>query len=349
MVFFSIGLPSRFAEWCDALIVRLVGDHFGSIEVVALNGLEELAAAAIRMQTANLVVCSRQPMPRLQSEILQGGRPFLIALGEPRDALRDLVERGNIDLANATRAVANGCAAMLAITQAAQALVLTSEDTRDLRAAAAAIARHFEIAIDADEVAALVEQLPGIEQEEADSWSWWDELSEREQAIITGALEPYMGRFAGGDLVEGLVWEPELFYLSEEAIGSALVAATRPVDLTGRPRIVVYGPFINLPPGAWSTDVVLGFSAEAAGLSFLVEVFAGAQLAQTRITVVGEQVIETRLSFTIDDSVDQAVQIRIWSERSAFDGRLALGYVAINRQASIPDETRERLTNVLRQ
>jgi hypothetical protein len=348
MVFFSIGLPSRLAEWCDALIVRLVGDCFGSTEAVSVNGLEELAAAVIRMQSAHLVVGSRQPVPRLQAEILQCGRPFLVALGDPRGALRNLVEQGITDLANATRAVASGCAAMLTINQGAHALVLTSEDARDLPAVAAAIARHFEIPIDADEVAALVEQLPGIEREEADSWSWWDGLSEREQATITGAIDPYIAHFAGDDL-ERLVWEPELFYLSEEPIGPALVAATRPVDLTGRPRIVVYGPFINLPPGAWSTDVVLGFSAEAAGLSFLVEVFAGAQLAQTRITVTGEQVIETWLSFTIDASIDQPAQIRIWSERSAFDGRLALGYVAINRQATIPDETRERLTNVLRQ
>jgi hypothetical protein len=344
MVFFSIGLPSRLAEWCDALIVRLVGHRFGSTEVVSLNGLEELAAAVIRMKAANLVVCSRQPVPRLQTEILQADHPFLVALGDPRDALRDLVKRGSIDLVNATRAVANGCAAMLTLTQGAHALVLTSDNARDLRATAAAIARHLEIALDAREVAALVDELPEIEPEGADSWSWWDRLSEREQVMINGALEPYIAQN-----LERLVWEPELFYLSEEPIASTLVAAIRPVDLTGRPRIIVYGPFITLPPGGWSADIVLGFSAEAAALSFSVEVFAGTQLAQARITVAGEQIIETQLSFTIENSVDQPVQVRIWSERSAFDGRLALGYVAINRQATIPEETRERLTNVLRQ
>jgi hypothetical protein len=162
--------------------------------------------------------------------------------------------------------------------------------------------------------------------------------------MLNGALEPYIE-----NTLERLVWEPELFYLCEEPIGSTLVAATRPIDLTGRPRIVVYGPFITLPPGGWSAEIVLGFSAEAAGMSFMVEVFAGTQLAYTRIEIGGEQIIETRVSFTIADSADQPVQIRIWSERSAFDGRLALGYVTMTPQTSIPEETRERLASILQQ
>ena len=59
---------------------------------------------------------------------------------------------------------------------------------------------------------------------------------------------------ASGASLERLVWEPELSYLSEEPISSVLVPATRPADLTGRPRFVLYGPFINLPPGPWSAS-----------------------------------------------------------------------------------------------
>lgn len=84
-------------------------------------------------------------------------------------------------------------------------------------------------------------------------------------------------------------------------------------------------------------------------MSFVVEVFAGSQLAQTRINAAGEEVVETRLYFTIGNTVDQPVQIRIMNERAAFDGRLALGYVAVTPQSAVSEETRQRLTHALRQ
>ena len=59
--------------------------------------------------------------------------------------------------------------------------------------------------------------------------------------------------------------------------------------------------------------------------------------------------VQSRLYFTIENSVDQAVQIRVFNERAAFDGRLALGYVAMTPQPTVPGETRERLAETLRQ
>jgi len=347
MIFFSIGLPSRFAEWCDAFLVQLVERQFGSVQAVALNGLEELAAAVIRAQTANLVVCSRQPVVRLQTEILQAGRPFLVALGDPRAALAHLVDRAGYNLVDATRSLASSCAAMLTITKAPHALVLTPGDAQDVLAVAAAIVQHFQIPIDPSEFSALVDQPPGAELEEADGGSWWGQLSERERSIINGALEPYISDFQGRGL-DRVTWEPELFYTTAEPPGATLVPANGPIDITGRVRFLIFGPFITLPPGQWLVDVVLGFSAEAAGMSFIVEVFAGTQLASTRIEVVGEQVVEVRLNVTIGNLVDQSVEIRVFNERAAFDGRLILGYVSMTPQASLPEETRERLANVLR-
>src|SRR5436305_625527 len=118
MVFFSIGLPSRFAEWCDQLVLRLMQRQFGSAEAVPLNSLDELASAVVRSKATQLVVCCRQPVLRLQTEILQAQRPFLVALGDPRAALRNLIESAGYQFADATRAVASSCAAMLTITKA---------------------------------------------------------------------------------------------------------------------------------------------------------------------------------------------------------------------------------------
>jgi hypothetical protein len=350
MIFFAIGVPSRFAEWCDALITRLAESNFGFVERAALNTLEELAVAVLRTRASHLVACSRQPVVRLQTEIIQGKRPFLIAVGDPRAALRDLSERAGYDAVGATRAVASSCAAMQTLTRAPGALVVSSSDAADAIGLAAAIAEHFELPGSKSEIATIVSELreAGVMPDHGEDNAWWNGLGDREQAIVNGALLPYVSHLVPDAGLEPLVWEPELFYLFEEPATASLIPATRPVDITGRARVLVYGPFINLPPGSWSATVVLGFSAEAAGMSFMVEVFAGRQLSHTRVEPGAEEIMESNLHFVIDNSIDQPVQIRIFNERAAFDGRLALGYVAMVPQAAIPSQTRDRLTTALR-
>lgn len=350
MIFFAIGMPSRFAEWCDALIARLAEFNFGIVERAALNTLEELAVAVLKTRASHLVACCRQPVVRLQTEIIRGKQPFLIAVGDPRAALHNLSERAGYDVAGATRAVASSCAAMQTLTSAPGALVVSSSDAGDPIGLAAAIADHFELPVGKSEIATIVSELreAGIAPDHGEDRDWWNRLGEREQAIASGALLPYVSHLVPDAELEPLVWEPELFYLFEEPSAASLIPATRPVDITGRARVLVYGPFINLPPGSWSATIVLGFSAEAAGMSFMVEVFAGRQLSHTRVEPSAEEIMEANLHFLIDNSVDQPLQIRIFNERAAFDGRLALGYVTMVPQPAIPSQTRDRLTAVLR-
>ncbi len=346
MIFFSIGMPSRFAEWCDALTGRMAEGSFGTAECIALNTLEELAAAVLRTRASRLVACSRQPVARLQSEIIDAKRPYLVAIGDPRTALRNLSERTGCDLPEATRAVASSCAAILSLMRAPGALVVSAGNAADPVAAATAIAEHFELSASRGEISAIVSELSeaGITPNQVEDSTWWEALSERQRAVVNGALLPYL---SGADL-EPLIWEPELLFINDSSAPTPATAA-RLVDITGRVRFLVYGPFINLPRGSWSANIVLGFSAEAAGMSFMVEVFAGRQLASTRVEPSAEQIIEANLHFVIDNSVDQPVQVRIVNERAAFDGRLALGRVTVAPQAAISPETRDRLTAALRE
>jgi hypothetical protein len=123
----------------------------------------------------------------------------------------------------------------------------------------------------------------------------------------------------------------------------------RPTAIPGPARFLIFVPYINLAPGPWFATVVIGFSAETAGVSFVIEIAAGTQLSYTRVQPTGEQVIETELQFTIDSSADQPVEIRIISERAAFDGRLVLGHVKLAPRSGVQNETQQRLIGALHQ
>lgn len=341
MIFFSIGLPSRFTQLCDTLMLRIAERVLGSVELGCFNSFDDIAKGAIRSNTAHLVAASRQPVVRLQAEIAEAGRPFVVALGDVHSALRDLLQRPGYDVARATRELASSCAAMLTLTKVPGALLLPGPHGRDPRRLAAAIAGHFGFSIDPDDIAAIADSSADGDAGRREN-AVTECLSEDEQGIVDRALQPYVSYFAGGDL-EAIIWEPDLFFAGEERR-----PATGPIDITGLGRILVFGPYINLPPGPWSATVVIGFSAEAAGVGFVIEVYAGTQLATARVQPTREQVVESTLPFTIEAAVDQPVEIRIISERAAFDGRLALGYVSLLPRTGVQSETQQQLIQTLR-
>jgi hypothetical protein len=348
MIFFCIGFPSRFADWCDSVTLRLVQCALGSTELLSLNTVEELALAAIKIGASHLVVCSRQPAGRVAMVLAEANRRFIAVLDEPRAAVQDLVTRPGYDLVAATRAVASSCASILSYVSMPGGLVLSAtRDGHDPVTTATAIARHLELSVGEAEIANIVEALrdEGIVPLRSDDDSWWDRLRESEHDVVNGALGAYVDYFFGGDLGK-ITWERELFFISDEFGATELVPATRPVDITGRIRFLVYGPFINLPPGSWSASVILGLSSEAVGMAYVVEVFAGMRLTHVRLEPENEGVVEVNLHFAIDGSTDQPVQIRIHTERPAFDGRLALGYVTMT-QANVRSDARTYLTTVL--
>jgi hypothetical protein len=349
MIFFSVGLPGRFAEWCDAVILRLVQRALGPVESVSLNTLEELALAMIRTGASHFVVCSRQPGGGIQTALEQAGRRFIAVLDEPRTALRDLAHRPGFDLVAATRAVASSCASIVSCAGIPEALVLSGAGYgHDQVSTATMIARHLELDVGEGEIEAIVAGLrdEGVSPLSVDDGGWWDALEEAQHALVNGALGAYVDHFTGGGLGK-ITWERELFFISEEPATEQPVPATRPVDITGRIRFLVYGPFINLPPGAWSASMILGFSPEASGMTYIVEVFAGTQLTHARVEPGNERIFEANLHFSIDAAVDHPVQFRIHNERPAFDGRLAVGYVTITPQANVRGDARAYLATVL--
>jgi hypothetical protein len=350
MILFSVGLPSGFTDFCDATVLHLARAALGDVQLASFNTLEELAEIVIRTGAAHLVGACRQPSIRLQMEIAQTGRPFVVALGDPRTALGDLAHHRGVELAEATRAIASSCAAMQSLAAAPGALVLSGADGRDPVALRAAIARHFEFNVGNDEVTRVVAVITEcrLNPEYREAHQWWAQLEGREQAIVNGATQPYSSHFNDGADLEPLVWERELFYIYEDPPAASPVPATQPVDVTGRARVLIYGPGVNLPPGNWSAKVVLGFSAETAGMSFIVEVFAGKQLTCTRLQPLGAQVLEANLNFTIENTIEQRVEVRVLSERAAFDGRVALGYATLTRQAAVRPDAQEYLAEILR-
>jgi len=345
MLFFSVGLPSRFAEWCDAVVAQLA-QSLGPAEGIGANTLEEFATGVIHARSPYLVVMSRL-LGQLQSTLAQANLPFIVAVDDPRRGLRDLVLHHDMEFLEATRQVASSCATVVGCVAMPNALVLHADkDGLDPVAAVAAIARHFELSTTPEDVLQIVETLAasGISARgDADS-GWLNSLGDAQRGIVAGALDPYTARFGEGELGP-ITWERELFFVSGKP--NERLPASHPVDITGGARFLIYGPYITLPPGSWSATVALGFSKEAAEIGYVVDFVAGTQLSHVRIEPGSERQMEVDLHFTIDKPLDQPIVMRVASERAAFDGRLALGHVTLSTHGHMRPETRNYFTTAL--
>lgn len=347
MIFFSVALAGRFGAWCDIVIARLVEEALGTTEIIGADTLEQFVFGVIKAQTPNVVIASRQPLGSLWTALSQSNRPFTLAIDDPRFAMEHLVGRCGTEFVEATRIVAKSYASMASCALCRGAMGIRGDQARaDPVAVAGEIARHLGLAVGDTVVAKIVETVmldPGLSLTESGSHQWWDKIALSQRIIADGAIDPYNSFFDGKGLGP-LTWERDLFFINEEDERHRQ-SASRPVDLTGRPRFVIDGPDITLPQGAWSANLALGFSEGAAELSYLVEVYAGAPLAQTRIEPTGRRIVEITLDFAIAEP--RSIAIRVFNERAAFHGQLAVGHATIIAQGHVRPETRNYFATVL--
>lgn len=340
MIFFSLGLPGRLADWCDAVLTRLAGRLAGEVvlttwpplaKMFGYDGiapvLDQVAVSLIETSAAHLVMGARQPDERLRTALAATNARFVVALDDPRCAVADILRSTNGDLRAVTRAVANSCPLVMQCTSSTGAIAIRGHQAElDAVGAVAAIASHFELTLDDGEAQRIVEEL-------AASGLCYAPRTPDEEAvlgpgpghkIVEGALAAYAKYFAGGDLA-AIIWPRELFIVNGDS-GKGLTDA---LDVSGGIRILIFGPYIHLPAGSWTARVLLGFSPEAAGHTFLVDAYSGGQLGSTSFQPERAGVYTVDINFSLGEPSGQGVEIRVWVWSDYARGQVAFGHVIL--------------------
>lgn len=344
MLFYTIGLPGRFSAWCHRVSELLIEDIAG--EVASLTWppvesmldygpvpsvLEEFAKLLIGRPGQHAAVSLRHPDQLLRRALTAGESRCLISLDDPRNALADLLSETDADLRLVTRAIANSCISPSQYEGFAGALVMASTYARDDSVAAvSAIAEHFGVPIEPEMASRIAKEAYPL---------WLASAPDRGEGLITrlrgperrmieGALLGYCDRFRGHQL-DQIVWTRDLFVLGSDP-GRTPDA---PIEIVAGGFLVV-GPFIQLPPGTWVAEVVLGFSQEAGGASFLIDVFDGRQIACITIRPERAGVYDANLTFSIYGQSESGIEVRIMPLGDRVAGRLAFGRVAVRPVAA---------------
>ena len=340
MISFSIGLPGRFAEWCDEVIARLARTLGGTVaiktwpsldEMLALGNqvavLDQIALTLIRDPPTHLVIGARQPDEGLRNVLVACKTSFVVALDDPRVAVADILTHSDSEIAGATRAVASSCSSLLRYIDAPGALTIDARRAgADLLDTVLAIARHLDIPIDVAVGTTIVDDLEaaGLSPNRAGDVGIGQHLPDARK-LVDGALAAYRDFFSGGSIGQ-IVWTRHLFTLVDEAGKNP----TESLDVSGGARCLIHGGYIHLSPGSWNAQIVLGFSQETVGHFFQFIGYMADQILDStsfQPDVAGLHTAE--INFSLAETVGRGVDLRVLVLSEFARGRLAFGHVVL--------------------
>ena len=137
---------------------------------------------------------------------------------------------------------------------------------------------------------------------------------------VRPAVQVALEFFAAGTPVPGLqvVWSERIFRYDQRA--ARLAQHIGDLDITGRPRILVYGPYLAMPPGRWQARIRFLVNATAAGKEFRLDWGSPSDFATLLMTPPHSGVFEVDLEH--DWPAVDLGEIRLWLMEGAFDGVL---------------------------
>jgi hypothetical protein len=95
---------------------------------------------------------------------------------------------------------------------------------------------------------------------------------------------------------------------------------TNPIDVMGRARTLLFGPYISLTSGLWQADLTMEFCADAIQYDYLIDFGTAKTFARSlfRPARAGEQTVS--IQYTVQD--DTPVEMRVVLLRAAFHGEI---------------------------
>lgn len=122
-------------------------------------------------------------------------------------------------------------------------------------------------------------------------------------------------------------WSNRLFIYDERATREA--ADWGVLDITGRPRLLVYGPYLALPPGWWRARICFGVDRDAASHQYRVDWGTRTACVSEYVTPGAPGIYQIDLDFEWRDS--DASEIRLILTEGSFMGTVLFQGIVVRR------------------
>ena len=149
------------------------------------------------------------------------------------------------------------------------------------------------------------------------------DLTAEQHSITEQVLSPLV-RMALSDDQPPITWPSGVFLSGDRPNERAPVVA----EMTGAARIIYYGPYLYLPAGAWAAEIAVGFSKDAVGSTFTIEVYGSDLIARGKFRAVQTGLFTGTFIFTHKRHQDH-LEIRFSNDQGAIEGKFGLAWVKL--------------------
>ena len=329
MQYVLVGLPGYLTDWFCASLAASLRGRGRSVELCHVATLQQCAAAALRSEADDLVYLAHAVDRHLAAALAENPARCMVIRSDPAVALRTLLASGapaptegfhaimpaaqGAPIA-ALRRVMAGCATMTTLLDKGVSHEIVSADNAALTLGR--VARRLGVPDGA---------LAGVDAPDALGTVAGDPASE-----MTMALQGFVGGVADPDVP--VVLKAGLFIDGAWPHGPV----SGPIDVTGRARILFFGPYLCLPAGYWECDVFFDLSESALSGQYALDIIGHAsgemsELASLSFSLTAPGSQMARMAFRVPEH-DVQVEFRIQSLRAMFDGFLTLDRVEVRRR-----------------
>jgi hypothetical protein len=333
MDFVAVGYPSPLTKWAFLFLEQALRRIVPDLSVLRLDRFDADIAAS--PDGEHRLVVSMFPNPAFSEACFSSGRRCLVFADDLVEAARHTQAIHRISPYEALRPISAGLVLARPFAQSHLGRIVR----RDIRGTPADILKmfleHFEIDTSSD-VAEEICQGIGFEEVSLSAKLRQDardlpEPSDESRDVIAqvlGGLFQHLGHPTPGDIT----W-PRQCFLSGDKPNSAVPVA---IDVTGRARIIFYGPYLHLPRGRWTVRVLIGFSRDIRGMPFSVEAYSTELLGKARILAERGGIFEFEFEAVVT-APHEPVEIRIMNEQGAIEGHTGLISIGFGNWRPLPD------------
>nr|WP_312162031.1 hypothetical protein [Brevundimonas diminuta] len=122
-------------------------------------------------------------------------------------------------------------------------------------------------------------------------------------------------------------WRGEIFNYTSQTIQHDEERTT--IDLTGRPRFLIFGPYVTMPAGRWKAIIRLGFDETAARYQYRADWGEQETYGSHIFRPLREGVYELEMEY--EWAKPSACEMRLLVLEGAFDGEVSFMGVQLNR------------------
>jgi hypothetical protein len=327
-----LGFPGALTNWGARLVEAAA--HAGGCggPVVHANTADQLHGCCDPGgPVEDVIVVSDCPDATLIDHCASREHRAVLIADDLRDAAMLLMARRDFSLAESLRFLSARVGAMWPLFgRATMRPFDRAQIARDPAGAAAGIARHLALDVGraADRQGALEATLAADAANYVEPGAWERGLDAAAKRLLATVLEP-LARLMRGRDCPSLAWPPPLFLLGDRPTQ----ALSAPIDLLGPARLLVYGPYLFLPPGRWraEAEILLRDGAFRTGLAMdATQLGMRDPLAvlQVRADHDGPHLI--RMGFMVERAAEPA-EVRIATTEGAIEGSFELRGVGLVR------------------